>query len=293
MEKLNIGSAELNVTLRLTGAEMCSIIDLRDGCEHLWQADPQYWARHAPILFPTVGESRDGRITANGTAYTLGRHGFARFLDFELVHRENDRARFRLTADERTLPSYPFHFVLETEYSVEGDTITQSFLVRNADSQPLAFQLGGHPAFAIPCGKVGKHSDHYIRLERKGNYARHLLTSGGLFSGEVRPFIHGDDRFQLSHELFKEDAIVFKREGICEAALVNGKSGKSVIMRFDGFPHLGIWSVPGAGYVCIEPWIGCADDADGTNDIFRKDSAVHLQPREEFSAAFSIRVAQA
>ncbi len=293
MEKLNIGSAELNVTLKLTGAEMCSIIDLRDGCEHMWQADPQYWARHAPILFPTVGESRDGRITVNGTAYTLGRHGFARFLDFELVHSSHDRARFRLTADERTLPSYPFHFVLETEYSVEGDTIAQSFLVRNADAQPLAFQLGGHPAFAIPCGKGGAHTDHYIRLDRLGSYPRHLLTSGGLFSGEVRSFIHENDRFQLNHELFKEDAIVFKREGICEAALVNDSNGKSVIMRFDGFPHLGIWSVPGAGYVCIEPWIGCADDADGTNDIFLKDSAVHLQPGEEFSAAFSIRVAQA
>lgn len=291
MEKLNIGSDALRVTVKLTGAEMSSILDLRDSCEHLWEGNPRYWGRQAPILFPTVGESKDGCITVNGEQYPMGRHGFARFLDFEPVGSDERSARFRLTADERTLPSYPFHFVFETTYTVNGDTITQSFTVRNTDTCPIAFQLGGHPAFAVPCGNTGVYDEHSIVLGRKGTYPRHLLTAGGLYSGEVRPFVQDSDRFALSHGLFEEDAIVFRKEGITEASLLNNRTGKRVTMRFDDFPNLGIWSVPGAGYVCIEPWIGCADDADGTNDIFLKDSAVRLNPGEELHTAFTIQVA--
>jgi galactose mutarotase-like enzyme len=290
MEKLNIGSAQLQVTARLTGAEMCSIIDLRDGCEHLWNADPKYWPRHAPLLFPTVGESRDGQITVEGMAYPMERHGFARFLDYSVMKHDASSIRLRLTADEKTRKSYPFEFEFETEYRVIGEVIHQLFLVRNIGSVPLVFQLGGHPAFAVPCGKGGDYADHSIVLDKKGNYSRHLLTTKGLFSGEVRPFMTDTDRFDLHNELFNEDAIVFKNEGITEASLVNNISGKAVKMRFEGFPHLGVWAKPGAGYVCIEPWIGCADDADGTNDIFQKDNAVTLAPQQTFEAGFSIQI---
>ncbi len=270
---------------------MTSIRDLRDGSEHLWQADPRFWGRHAPILFPTVGESRGGNITVNGVAYPMGRHGFARFSDFSVVEHDTGHVRLRLTSNDSTRKSYPFDFVFETGYRVEEDTIVQTFLVRNTGDGPMAFQLGGHPAFAIPCGKGGTHEEHFIVLGKAGNYARHLLTDGGLYSGEVRPFLEEQDRFALNHELFREDAIVFRDAGITEAALLNSANGKSVRMRFDGFPHLGVWSVPGAGYVCIEPWIGCADDADGTNDLFLKDSAVRLEAGETFTTSFSIQVA--
>jgi len=292
MKKLNIESHRLQVTIKLTGAEMCSIIDLSDGCEHLWNADPKYWARHAPLLFPTVGESRDGHITFQGIGYPIERHGFARFRDFSVVHQTADRVRLRLVADDETKRSYPFDFVFETEYQVVDNSISQSFLVRNSGDRPMAFQLGGHPAFAVPCGNTGMYTDHSIVLNKKGDHARHLLTNKGLFSGEIRHFLTDTDRFDIYPELFAEDAIVFKNAGITEASLVNNVTGKAVKMRFEGFPHLGIWSVPGAGYVCIEPWIGCADDATGTNDIFQKDSAVTLEPDQQFETAFSIEIRQ-
>ena len=34
------------------GAELCSIYDKKRGHEVVWQADPKYWNRHAPVLFP-------------------------------------------------------------------------------------------------------------------------------------------------------------------------------------------------------------------------------------------------
>ena len=29
-----------------------------DGREYLWQADPTFWGKHAPVLFPIVGSLR-------------------------------------------------------------------------------------------------------------------------------------------------------------------------------------------------------------------------------------------
>lgn len=49
-----------NDSLRLTvdthGAEIHSLVAKDTGIEYIWQADPNYWQRHAPILFPIVGK---------------------------------------------------------------------------------------------------------------------------------------------------------------------------------------------------------------------------------------------
>lgn len=51
----------LRVSVDDHGAELCSIFDKVHNREVIWQADPAYWKRHAPVLFPNVG--RHLRIT--------------------------------------------------------------------------------------------------------------------------------------------------------------------------------------------------------------------------------------
>lgn len=45
----------LRVSVDDHGAELCSIFDKVHNREVIWQADPAYWKRHAPVLFPNVG----------------------------------------------------------------------------------------------------------------------------------------------------------------------------------------------------------------------------------------------
>jgi hypothetical protein len=45
------------------GAELQSIKDV-SGHEYLWQADPKYWGRHSPILFPIVCGLWNGKYRA-------------------------------------------------------------------------------------------------------------------------------------------------------------------------------------------------------------------------------------
>ena len=44
---------QLQIKVSEHGAELQSIQDA-EGKEYLWQADPKYWGRHSPILFPIV-----------------------------------------------------------------------------------------------------------------------------------------------------------------------------------------------------------------------------------------------
>ncbi len=45
----------LQVSVNDHGAELCSIFDKEKNREVIWQADPAFWKRHAPVLFPNVG----------------------------------------------------------------------------------------------------------------------------------------------------------------------------------------------------------------------------------------------
>ena len=47
---------------KLKGAELTSIVKKETQTEYLWNADPAYWKRHAPVLFPIVG-------AVNGDSY--------------------------------------------------------------------------------------------------------------------------------------------------------------------------------------------------------------------------------
>ena len=43
----------LTVQVKEHGAELASI--RKGSVEYLWQADPAFWGRHSPVLFPIVG----------------------------------------------------------------------------------------------------------------------------------------------------------------------------------------------------------------------------------------------
>jgi galactose mutarotase-like enzyme len=280
----------LIVNIDPLGAELTSFLDKRDGVEHMWSADPKFWPRRAPILFPCVGESRDGKIQIDGVDYPMGRHGFTRMQSFEVLEDNPETAVFELRENQETLLHYPFKFAFRITYKLTSNVLLQSFEVVNTDNQAIGFQLGGHPAFAVPFFKGEEYSDYEIRFDRSMNIDRHLLDDKGLYNGETRNVLTDSDRIDLYYDLFNEDALVFKDIPSKQVWIQNKKGGKRLEVDYVGFPHLGIWSKPGADYVCIEPWVGCADNSNQPVDFFSKDSIVKLQVDQRFSCSFSVSV---
>ena len=103
---------ELKVSVASAGAELKSALDQKTGREYLWNADPAYWNRTSPVLFPVVGSYKDKTSYYDGKAYTMGQHGFARDMEFTLESSSDTEIWFVLRADETTYEKYPFDFEL-------------------------------------------------------------------------------------------------------------------------------------------------------------------------------------
>lgn len=43
---------KLKIQVESVGAELKSLVDLTNGQEYMWSADPEFWGRTSPVLFP-------------------------------------------------------------------------------------------------------------------------------------------------------------------------------------------------------------------------------------------------
>lgn len=57
--QIKLQSDNYHVLLNTLGAELNSYSN-PSGNEYVWNSDPAYWLRSSPLLFPTVGNVRNG-----------------------------------------------------------------------------------------------------------------------------------------------------------------------------------------------------------------------------------------
>lgn len=292
MVKVILKNDKLTVGVKTKGAELCSIYHNELDQEFLWQADPSVWGRHAPVLFPIVGQVQGGEYTYEGKKYKLSQHGFARDGQFEVMSVTNTSVSLVLKSSEETLKVYPFEFELELNFSIEGTSVLASYVVRNTTKGEMYFSLGLHPGFVCPMEEGTSFDDYYIEFEQKETIDRQLLD-GAFLSGEcTKGVLNGSNRLPLSYPLFDNDAIIMEGFKSKYIAIKSEKTDRFVEMGLDGFPLLGIWSMPSqeAPYVCLEPWYGVADEKDSGKTYDQKKGIQHLNQGEEFNCNYYIKI---
>ena len=94
----------LKIKSKRQGAELTSI--LKDGNEMLFDGKT-FWNRQSPILFPIVGQIKEGKTQIEGKIYEMSQHGFARDMDFTLISRSTDEAWLALEDTDETRKVYP------------------------------------------------------------------------------------------------------------------------------------------------------------------------------------------
>lgn len=67
---------ELRIEINRFGAELTRIYGKKNDTEYLWNADPKYWKRSSPVLFPFVGSLKNKEYRFEGKTYPMGQHGF-------------------------------------------------------------------------------------------------------------------------------------------------------------------------------------------------------------------------
>ncbi len=286
MNPIRLANDHLQISILPRGAELCSL--LYAGRQLLWQADPAVWPRHAPILFPIVGRLKHDTLRHQGRDYPLKQHGFARDLDFTLLHHEAHAASLRLCANDATRRHYPFDFELTVHYQLQGKRLHIDYRVSNHGGDILPFSLGAHPAFRWPLQAGAARNAHRIVFEKEEPAPLRRLHDG-LLLHEPRPSPVQGKVLTLDDALFHEDALIFDRLGSRQVCY-QGPAGPTIRVMFEDFPHLGIWSKPGAGFICIEPWQGHASPEDFEGEFMHKPGVFHLPPYSERIWRHSIEV---
>jgi len=279
----------LVVKIRDHGAELHSIYHKKTKLEYLWQAGPE-WPKQAPVLFPVVGQLKDNTYSWQDKKYKLERHGFARNKIFKCTEEERDSIRFILTEDSETLQHFPFPFQLSIQYRISSAELTVSYEVTNTGKTTMPFSIGAHPAFKVPLHENEKYDDYVLLFEKKEILERHLLQNG-LLNGRKKLQLNNEDQISLSHALFIEDALVFKKmksEKITITSNQARRGASGITMRFSNFPYFGIWAAKGADFVCLEPWHGIADHLDHDQLIENKEGIMLLDAGKKFHCSYGI-----
>ena len=286
-----ISSSELEVSIKETGMELCSIKSKSTGKELMWQGDPAFWANHAPVLFPIIGALKDGVTTIDGKEYAIPKHGLLRYSEKPtLKEKGNDFITFQLHWDDETLALYPYKFIFEVTFSVDGNKLTISHKVINEDEKELLYNLGGHPAFNCPAMEHEVYEDYYLEFEKSETLNTWLLDSSGLVTDIEKPVIEHSKILPLTDTLFNDDALIFRNLISRRVTLKSRKSGGILSVQFDGFPYLGIWAKPEAPFVCIEPWHGLTDHAETDGEFTSKEILRNLAAGESEEMSYSVEV---
>ena len=281
VDAVSISTSALSARISASGAELVRLQD-GEGRDLLWDGDPAFWNGRSPLLFPIVGEAKGNRIKVAGASYEIGRHGFARTSRFALVASEAQRCLWRLDASEETRRQYPFTFRLDVTYRTQGGTLEMIAEVTNRGEVPMPTSFGFHPALRWPLPYGRPRAAHEIVFERD-EPAPIRRPIDGLLSTARYPTPVRDRRLILHDGLFDDGALVFDR--LASRSLVYGEA---VHVTFPRMPHLGIWTKPGAGYVCIEPWQGHASPEDFDGELADKPGMVAIMPGTTESFAMSI-----
>lgn len=288
-----ISSSELTVGLDTFGGTMTSVQD-RNGTEFLWQGDKTFWSGQAPVLFPICGSIRDDKaVTESGKMLAMPRHGLVRKREFTLVSQTKNSASFVIESDEGMLAQYPYAFRLHTAYQVEDCRITVTYTAENLSDEVMPFQIGGHPGFCCPFEAGTDYTDYYLELEKEESCTVPTpVTETGLIDMAHRsPFLNGEKRIPLRHELFHRDSVILDELQSRKIRFVSKQSGHGVEVDFADFPYLILWSSSNDGpFIALEPWIGLSTCSD-EDDIFEhKRNIQRLAPKESRAYSFSISV---
>jgi galactose mutarotase-like enzyme len=281
-----LSSAELHIEVNPLGAQL-SVFRDRGGRDLLWDGDPAVWAGRAPLLFPTIGEVAGGVYRLGTQAYRLPRHGFARGRMFEVVAAAASSATFKLTADEATLQIYPFHFELEAHFAVSGTTLSVTTSVRNKGTENMPASIGYHPGFRWPLPYGQPRAGHFIEFASDEPAPIRRLDSHGLLTTERHPTPVSNKRLMLEDSLFTADVVIFD-EFRSRSVTYGAAAGPRIRVSYPNAAYLGLWTKPGANFICIEPWRGIADPVGFAGDFTTKPGVFTVAPGEAQSLEMSI-----
>lgn len=290
MARYGLENDKIRIEIDSHGAELKSLVKKETGTEYMWCADPKYWGRTSPVLFPLVGNVSGKQYHTKGKTYDMGQHGFARDMEFTLESQTENEIWFVLHSNEETYAKYPYVFTLKLGYRLTGTKVDVLWHVENLSDEEMPFAIGGHPAFCCPINKTEKQSDCYLKFDVAGPIESETID-GYLVGDKTQSYDLKDEKIRIDEHMFDNDALIFAKQGIKKAALCNAKGEVYLTVEMHA-PLFGVWrpADPSAPFVCIEPWYGRSDRIGYSGELRDREYENVIAAGTTWKAGYAILV---
>lgn len=281
----------LKVTVDEVGAQLMSIQTQKDGHEYLWQGDPKYWTGRAYNLFPVIGRMNGGKYVYQGKTYDMPAHGLVRKTLLTPMPEAKDKISFVYTDNETTRAAYPFSFFYRVSFALDGNRLNVTTSVKNTDSKPIHFGVGGHPGFFVPMEEGLSFEDYYVEFDKATEIRQCVMSDDVLFTGDTPAYPLRNNKLPLSHALFPVDALVLLGTG-GRATIRSDRGRRKVTMNYPDMKYMGLWHKPGtdAPYLCLEPWSMLPASVNGLDNFEIKLDMTRLAVGETYENTWNLEI---
>lgn len=288
-----IENENMKVEVESFGAELKSLYGKETGIEYMWCADPEYYKRTAPNLFPVVGTLKNGEYTYKNQTYKMGQHGYVRDMEWSITKPNDSTLVCKLSSDEETKQKYPFDYTLTITYEIIGKRLKVTWNVHNDGDEMMYFSLGFHPCFTCPVhGEENKRGYGYD-LHMKGNMkSRNFDYESGLALNTETEVELKDGFAEFTPDFFTKGAYIVENNQTHQVSLKDPTGVDYLTVYFDA-PIFGLWSAEtkDAPYAAIEPWYGRCDGADFNGTLEEREWGNSLESGKDFARFYEIEIA--
>ena len=133
----------------------------------------------------------------------------------------------------------------------------------------------------------GARADHVVRFVHPEPAPIRRIDATGLLTATRHASPVQGDTLHPTDAMFADDALIF--DAPVSRSLWFGVPGQpGVRLEYPDLPLLGIWTKPGAPYLCLEPWQGVADPVDYAGELADKPGVVVIAPGD--ARTFTLRI---
>lgn len=290
---ITLNNKYVSASVDSLGAQLISLKDA-GGKEYIWQRDPAFWKNCSPLLFPAIGNSRDGKTIFDGEWYEMPKHGFCKDTDFEVTHQTETSACFSIHATEETKKVYPYDFTLSLTYTLTDDGLFMDYRVTNPEDRDISYCIGAHPGFVIPLEDGEAFSDYQLEFDQVEHTSSVVydLENHQFDMTHRLPLLDGTNVLPLSYGLFDNDALFFDELKSRKVSIVNPATKKGVEVDYSGFETVAFWTPDHkeAPFVCVEPWNGSAICSNEDDEFLHKNHVQILKPGASKDYHLGIRI---
>lgn len=270
----------LTVVISDIGAELRSICGA-DGTEYLWRGDRSTWAEHAPVLFPFCGRFWEGKCTAEGVPCDPGMHGFFRRLPVTMTQQTQSAITLTQQDTPETLAAYPYPYRLSLTYALQAHALTIQAEIKNRGTRTMPFAFGLHPGFSVPFAG-GEQADYTVAFPgANGTLQRLNFDADECFPvGGSRPFALRDGVYLDPDDALFAAGSMFFCDTPKTAVLMKKGTDRHITISFPEFRFFGLWKMPGAPFLCLEPWTSMPATHGEATELTEKPDLLQLPAGE-------------